>query len=229
MNIEIIDVALSTQDIVKARLLAGEDGPVVLMAIDQQQGRGRFGREWISAPGDSLTMSMSLPEWDDHQKPWLIGMMFACAAAGALNLRLRWPNDLSINRKKVGGILTEIVEVNGKRKAVLGVGVNLNQESLPEKISEFATSIRIERDKITAPETAAANIIARLETMPKPTSWTEIAPIWSLFDETPGKRYKLPTDEEALAIAVGPEGELICSVDGETRSVMAANALLAES
>ena len=171
-------------------------------------------------------MSMSLPEWDDHQKPWLIGMMFACAVAGALNLRLRWPNDLSINRKKVGGILTEIVEVNGSRKAVLGVGINLNQEHLPTEISEFATSIRIERDKVTAPETAAANIVARLDSMPKPTGWNDIAPIWSLFDETPGKRYKLPTGEEALAIAVGPEGELICSVDGETRSVMAATALL---
>lgn len=226
MSLEVVDVASSTQDLVKARLLSGEDSAVYLLAKNQTEGRGRFGREWISEPEDSLTMSLSLPEWNDHQKPWLIGMMFACAVAGALNLRLRWPNDLSINRKKVGGILTEIVEAGGVRKAILGVGVNLNQDSLPEKIAEFATSIRMERGKHTAPETAAQLILDRLESMPKPTSWSEIAPIWSLYDETPGKRYQLPTGEEAVAIAVGPEGELICSVEGETRSVMAANALL---
>jgi hypothetical protein len=50
-----------------------------------------------------------------------------------------------------------------------------------------------------------------------------------LFDATPGKKYKLSSGEEAIAIGIGPDGELICSVDGETQTVLAADAIFGES
>src|SRR6185312_1528835 len=62
---------------------------------------------------------------------------------------LRWPNDLLIGRKKVCGILTEISsEVEQLRFAVIGIGVNVNQDSFPTDIAELATSVQIESGKI---------------------------------------------------------------------------------
>lgn len=73
----------------------------------------------------------------------------ALLSACGIACDLRWPNDLLIGRKKVCGILTEISsELDQLRFAVIGIGVNVNQNSFPEQIAGIATSIRIETGKI---------------------------------------------------------------------------------
>lgn len=222
-DIEVVESVDSTQDEIKRRVSQGIGVPTCLLALDQTSGRGRFGREWVSAPGDSLTMSVVFPA---HAKPWLLGFAMALAAAGAFHTRLQWPNDLTIKRRKLGGILTELVaSPSGEMVVVVGLGVNLNQASLPLPISAFATSLMIERGTSTAPGEAARAVLERLAGMRMPEAWGDMASVWSMFDDTAGKQYKLPTGEEAVGLGIGPEGELICAVDGETRSILAAEAL----
>ncbi len=62
--------------------------------------------------------------------------------------------------------------------------------------------------------------------MPEPEHWSDLQPVWTLFDDTAGKHYRLISGEEAIAIGIGPEGELVCAVEGETTMVMAAEAIL---
>lgn len=214
----------STQDVARERLEIGET-PAVIFSRIQTQGRGRFQRTWHSAPGDSLTMSILFHDFADHKEPWLIGMSVAIAVASTIHCQLQWPNDLVFGNKKVGGILTELMpnQLNSKIP-VVGIGINLNQLSFPDEIAQQATSINLQTGRQTDAEALAGKIIAYLESAPEPVSWESLRPAWELFDNTPGKEYKLPNGEIATALGIGPNGQLICSVSGETTSVLAAEA-----
>lgn len=220
-----VDEVPSTQTVVAEGVRAG-NGPGAVLALHQTEGRGRFDRVWLSEPGASLNLSMAMRGYADHPEPWLVGMALAIAAAGALHCRLRWPNDLSLDGRKLGGILTEIVEdPQGRRIPVVGIGVNLNQRSFPAEIADRAISLVQHREGTYAARSVADAILARLEDMPEPTEWRALETAWCLFDDTSGKRYTLPDGREAVGLGVGPHGELLCAVDGESLTVMAGDAL----
>jgi BirA family biotin operon repressor/biotin-[acetyl-CoA-carboxylase] ligase len=212
-----------------AKWLRGErDGPIpgAIVALSQTRGKGRFGREWISTPGDSLAMSLVFRGNPLTEKPWLLGMAVALAAAEAFNLNLAWPNDLLIGGKKIGGVLTEIL---GQGVPVVGIGINLNQAALPEEIRDFATSLVLAGHNAVDPFDAARLVLAHLATVPEPHVWRDLEPIWAPRDATKGKRYRLPNGLNGVAKAIGAEGELEFVVDGQVRTVLAAEAILGAS
>lgn len=223
----IMDSVGSTQDVIAEALRCGGEVPGILLARDQTSGRGRLQRTWVSKPGDSLTVSFVFRAYADHPMPWLVGMAVALAAAGAVHARLQWPNDLVMGGKKVGGILSEMLQdVSGSRIPVIGLGINLNQAEFPEEIAHRATSLALQRPGAQFDaETVLQQVIQRIELLPEPTDWSVLRPLWMLLDETPGKHYTMPNGDEAVAIGIGPHGELICAVDGETQSVLAADAI----
>jgi BirA family biotin operon repressor/biotin-[acetyl-CoA-carboxylase] ligase len=223
------DEVESTQECAARHLLNGD--PIGVVFTDHQTaGKGRFGRTWHSLKGDSLTMSLVFREYADLKEPYLIGMAVACAAASALHCELAWPNDLVFGGKKIGGILTELLpDEDGRRVPVVGIGVNLNQKEFPEDIAHRATSLALYRGGSFDPESVGRSIIDRLQNLPEPNSWDALKDIWMLFDHTPGKSYRLPDGSEGIAIGVGPEGRLICAVNGESTSVLAAEAIFGPS
>lgn len=219
------DEVESTQ-VVAAKHLENGDPIGVVYTDNQTSGKGRFGRPWHSNKGDSLTMSLVFREYARHPEPYLIGMAVACAVAATVHCELAWPNDLVFGGNKIGGILTELLpDQNGERVPVVGIGLNLNQSSFPPDISDRATSLAMYRGGRVDPEKVARDILDHLHQMPEPSTWDAIRDVWMLFDHTPGKSYKLPDGKEAIAIGVGPEGRLICAVDGESSSVLAAEAI----
>lgn len=210
----------STQRLATDLLRAGEPIGAVL-AREQTVGVGRFGRAWHSPPGTSLSLTLILRGYEGFPAPQFVGMAVALAAASAMRCNLAWPNDLMIHGKKVGGVLTEIVD----GVPLVGVGANLGAEAFPPEIADRATSLKLEFGGDHPPEAIAGRIVAVLRTLPEPDSWAALSPIWSMFDRTPGKRYRLSSGEEGVALGIGGDGSLLCSVEGETRSVMAADAL----
>ncbi len=220
-----LDEVDSTQNVASKMLAAGD--PVgIVFAHSQTSGRGRFGRPWISQRGESVTVSLVFHDYADHPKPHLIGMSVAVAAASALYAQLRWPNDLIIAGKKIGGILTELLpDAQGRRVPVVGLGLNLNQQSFPEEIAEIATSLTLAHGTHYEAAAVLRLVLSRLQDLPEPDSWAALAPIWNVFDKTPGKMYKLAEGSLAVAVGVGSDGQLLCSVDGESRTVLAAEAL----
>ena len=221
------DEVSSTQDVAGEFLVGGgPEIPGIIVADHQTSGRGRFGREWFSRPGESLTMSLVYRAYARHPLPWLIGMAVAVGVASAIDGQLQWPNDVVLNGKKVGGILTELLPSSSDDKVpVVGVGVNVNQEEMPPELVGKATSLLIETGRKQVARDVAKLIIGRINDLPEPDSWDAIKPLWSVFDATPGTTYHLPTGESAEAICVGPEGQLICLVNGVERSVLAAEAI----
>lgn len=217
----------STQQTAREALLNSTDPVGAIFAVNQTQGRGRFDRQWFSEAGNSLTMSLLFREQANHPRPWLVGMAVAVSAAAVIHCRLRWPNDLYLDDKKVGGILTEIFpDAAGRSVPVVGLGINLDILNFPADIAPHATSLALHRPGVHDPRTVGEQIVARLNDLPEPEHWSDLQPVWTLFDDTPGKRYRLISGEEAIAIGIGPEGELICAVEGETTMVLAAEAIL---
>ena len=215
----------STQDYA-ARLLRQPSTASIILAHDQTSGHGRFERPWFSEPGSSLTTSLIFREHADHPMPWIIGMRVALAVAGVCHARVAWPNDVMHNGRKLAGVLTQVLpDYMGRKVPVVGVGVNLRVSEFPEDIRHRAVSLHDVQAEVPTAEALLDQILARLDELPEPTNWQAIQPIWMHFDSTPGKKYQLPTGEEAVAMGFGPNGELLCSVQGEARTVMAAEAI----
>ena len=125
-TVEILPTLDSTNSELMRRARAGRYEPVLLVAEQQTAGRGRLGRDWHS--GGSLTFSLGLPL---SPRDWS-GLSLAVGLSVADNLhpqlRLKWPNDLYLQGRKLGGILIETVSIDGApgaRYAVVGVGLNL--------------------------------------------------------------------------------------------------------
>ena len=145
----------STNDQLKQMLDAPEFTCVT--ADEQTAGRGRRDRSWHSAPGEGVYLSVLLrPEINAEKFP-LLSLMAAVAVAeavqavrreahlSALKLDIKWPNDVLVNERKLSGILIESTTVNhAPPRVIVGIGVNLNQQSFPPELSELATSLRLE-------------------------------------------------------------------------------------
>jgi len=126
---------------------AGAPEGLCVVAREQTNGRGRLDRSWHSPKDAGLYFSIVLrPRLDASDWP-LITLMAALAVCDALmkacSLRadIKWPNDLFINERKLCGILAETVETEVGPAAIVGIGINLQANSLPAAVSDLATSV----------------------------------------------------------------------------------------
>jgi BirA family transcriptional regulator, biotin operon repressor / biotin---[acetyl-CoA-carboxylase] ligase len=128
-TVEILPELDSTNSELMRRARSGRTEPVLLVAERQTAGRGRLGRSWQSAAGASLTFSLGLP----LAPPDWSGLSLAIGASVAESLhpevRLKWPNDLWLQDRKLGGILIETASQGegaaSTRHAVIGIGINI--------------------------------------------------------------------------------------------------------
>jgi len=130
----------------------GKEGEIIV-ADRQLRGKGRLGRPWFSPPGVNLYVSIILRPSIVIRNAPLITLMTAVATAKAtkvfsgLQPRIKWPNDLLINDKKVAGLLNEMKCTGVKVEfVVLGIGINVNMTLgiVPEEMRSIATSLREE-------------------------------------------------------------------------------------
>jgi len=128
---------------------ANEPEGTVALAEEQTAGRGRAGRVWHSERGTGIYATLLLrPKISPVQAP-LLTMMAGLSARAAvqaqtgLTVDLKWPNDLILAGKKLGGILTEMhAEPSQVRFVIVGIGINVNQEKFPAELSPIGTSLR---------------------------------------------------------------------------------------
>jgi BirA family biotin operon repressor/biotin-[acetyl-CoA-carboxylase] ligase len=129
---------------------AGEPEGAVILGEEQTAGRGRAGRSWHSERAAGIYVTLLLrPKLAPVQAPLLtmmggISAHTAIQAHTGLTVDLKWPNDLLIGGKKVGGILTEMHAEPGQvRFVIVGIGLNVNQEKFPGDVGSAATSLRM--------------------------------------------------------------------------------------
>ena len=132
-TVEVLPEIDSTNSELMRRARAGRTEPVLLVGERQTAGRGRLGRAWQSTPGDSLTFSLGL---EMAPADWA-GLSLAVGVSVAESLdpavRLKWPNDLWLQDRKLGGILIETASFGdgaaAARYAVIGIGINIAPRS----------------------------------------------------------------------------------------------------
>lgn len=149
-EILIFDEVKSTNDLTMEFAAKGSKEGLVVVAESQQHGKGRLGRQWVSPKGVNIYTSFLLrPEIPPVNAP-VLTMMASLAAAEAianttgLETRIKWPNDILVNQKKISGILTEMnAEEEKINYVVIGIGINVNMknEDFPENIRIPATSV----------------------------------------------------------------------------------------
>ncbi len=125
----------------------------VILAQEQTAGRGQRGRQWQSAPGLDLTFSLILePKAVRAEAQFGLAKLAALAVLDAVSpilpgrVKVKWPNDLLVDRLKIAGILIECDLVGDKvRHAIIGVGLNVSSTDLPAEFA--ATSLSLETGK----------------------------------------------------------------------------------
>ena len=143
----------STNDVAKTiveKMLAGSEDlrPTIIVAGEQTAGHGRMGRSWTPLPGAlAVSVIVSWPAGPERVRlPVRAGIALArgLSRAFALDVRLKWPNDLLVNRKKLGGILVEArANDEGEGWAIVGVGLNVcgGRKNLDARGLREATSL----------------------------------------------------------------------------------------
>ena len=152
--IEVYSRTSSTQDV--ARRIAHHHGShahdAIVVADEQTAGRGRLGRRWTAPRGTAVTFSRVCIGPASHKDRFTNQLMFRSAVAavraiasliGSIPVRIKWPNDLMVQDRKVGGILVELLRLDAHPThvaAVVGIGVNVSLE--PEQVPDIPPGTR---------------------------------------------------------------------------------------
>jgi BirA family transcriptional regulator, biotin operon repressor / biotin---[acetyl-CoA-carboxylase] ligase len=133
--VETVEFTGSTNEDLIGRARAEQPAVPVLRAADYQYGgRGRQGRQWLALPRDAVLMSLAIPLVDLPPSLPAVTLACGCALADVLrergvDVRLKWPNDLHLQRRKLAGILSELaVDGEARYTLVVGIGLNLHLE-----------------------------------------------------------------------------------------------------
>lgn len=156
----------STNTYLKQRVLDGSSEGLVALADFQSAGRGRLDRSWNSPPRASLLFSVLLRPALGANDLQLVVAAVALATRSALErlsglrAQLKWPNDLVVEGRKLGGVLAEVVVTPNGFDVVVGVGLNLTYEG-PEHVE--ATSVKAETGLTLAPRGVLDIVLEELE------------------------------------------------------------------
>ncbi len=197
----------------------------------QHAGRGRLGRRWIAPFGAGLAMSLGWAFRDaSRAKPALslavgVAVSRALQRAGARDIRLKWPNDVWFNSRKVGGVLLELrAEEGGFAHVVIGVGLNVSLSTAARREIE-STGVRAAAVTDACPQSVSRNVLAgalldELLSMLGQFEREGFAPFrdaWTGLDALRDRRARVITGEGAIcgtARGVDEDGALLLDCGG---------------
>lgn len=202
-----------------------------IIADAQTGGKGRLGRKWLSPPGKNLHMSIILRPAISPRDAAILTVMSAVACASAIKrllsipVSIKWPNDLMVSDRKLGGILTEMkADIDRIFHAVIGIGININLQAgdMPDEIKACATSIKNETGDAQSRTLIAIEIIKELD------RWYSILlnigkkPVieeWLKLSSTIGRAVKVTVGNNVftgIAGTIDDEGMLILKLPDNT-------------
>ena len=207
----------STQDVARAEAEADAPDGTAVIAEEQTKGRGRFGRSWVSPSGANLYFTLIMrPE---ARRARSLGMVAPLAVAEAveqvtgLSPRIKWPNDVIVEGRKLAGVLIE-TEVQGQslKYALVGPGINVNFDiEDTSEIADIATSLKRELGRAISREELLAMLLNRFEKLYE-SDITDVVQRWRLRLDTLGQRVRVTFRDqvqEGLAEDVDADGNLV--------------------
>jgi BirA family biotin operon repressor/biotin-[acetyl-CoA-carboxylase] ligase len=214
---------------------ARDDGRTAVLVCDAQTaGRGRRGRTWLAWPGGSLTFSARWRFDADAPVPAGLSLVAGLSVVQALealqvpSLELKWPNDIQIHGKKLGGILVELSRTGAHLDAVVGIGLNLRfppDAGVPERTDVVALADVV--DPVPPAEHMLASILVRLQQLLDAYARSGFAPFvaaWNQRNAYADLPVVLSGEAESLAgicLGVDDDGALRVRTDEGVRRVLA--------
>ncbi|MCS7215941.1 MAG: biotin--[acetyl-CoA-carboxylase] ligase [Thermodesulfovibrio sp.] len=241
-EIVVYDEVESTNSKADELLKLGYPSGTVVIAEGQKKGKGRLGRKWISPSGKNLYMSIALKPNIPPKYATLLTLTSVVACTTALRrhtdvpVTIKWPNDMLVENKKIGGILTEM-KIEGEiiKSAIVGIGINVNmtEEDMTEEIREIASSLRIYKGEEFSRSLLAVEIIKEFDKWYQLLEKRERKTIidrWMQLSGTIGRQVKIVlSDKELIAVAeaIDEEGRLIVKLnDGTYEKISAGDVTL---
>ncbi len=218
------DTVTSTMDVAFQLGLKNSPEGAVILAETQTKGRGRINRDWFSPHHKGIYLSVILrPRIAPSQAPifTLLVAVSVCEAIkniAGLETQIKWPNDILLHNKKIGGILTEMsAEMDEIHFIIIGIGINVNNDK--KSLVSGATSIKEhKKEKISRIE-LLQKILKRIEenyTLFKEKGGQPIIERWRDFNVTLGRRVKIYAHKghiEGEAVDIDIDGALLLRSD----------------
>ncbi len=227
------DTLTSTMDMAMQLGLKGAAEGTLILAESQTKGRGRLGRNWFSPKYKGIYLSLIIRPKILPSQASILTLLSAVSVCEAikeltsLEPQIKWPNDILINNKKLGGILTELnAEMDEIKFMVIGIGLNVNNDkknlasqatSLKEQMQEHVNRVnflqeilrRIEKNYLSFRERGAKPIVEK----------------WRQQNITLGRRIKVYSHKEhieGMGVDIDTDGGLLLRKDsGLIQKVMA--------
>jgi BirA family biotin operon repressor/biotin-[acetyl-CoA-carboxylase] ligase len=217
-----LDVLESTSLTLRELAQDGEPEGTVVVAEEQRAGRGRLGRGWSSPKGGLWFSVLLRPPVLPPEAPkltLLAGVAVARALKNTLGLdaRLKWPNDVLVQGKKLCGILSESLCGDKVDYVILGIGINANflLSALPEELRRSAITVREVLQRSVDRHALLRAILNELERLYAPFcagDRTSVLEQWKALSDTPGKRVRVETTTgvvEGEAVDIDGDGALV--------------------
>jgi len=237
-DIFVYDLVSSTNELAMS-LAAKKDlmSNTVIIADSQKKGKGRLGRMWMSPPGRNIYMSIAFKPRLYTRDATMLTLLTAVASVHAIKkitglpVSIKWPNDLVLAGKKLGGILTEIrADIDKVNLAVLGIGINVNigKEDFTDEIRALATSIKEETGEYCSRDELVIEVLKQIELFYSMLINLGKQPLlneWKKLSSTLGKSVKVVIGDETLtglAEDIDDNGMLILKLDSGLRRQISA-------
>ena len=208
----------STADLARQLIGRGAAEGTVVIAERQTAARGRMGRAWRTTPGKAIALSVILyPTFPPAEAPLLslgVGLAAARAVENAAGVRpqLKWPNDVYLNGRKLGGILVEMAgELDRVRWTVASIGLNVNNSFAGTELAGRATSLRAELGGKVSRRLAAAALISELDrvyTVLRQDGFSWLPAAFAEYDMLAGRQVEVSVPGSAIRGVAGGIDEL---------------------
>ncbi|MFN3534296.1 MAG: biotin--[acetyl-CoA-carboxylase] ligase [Desulfatiglandales bacterium] len=223
------DTVDSTNDVAKELAEGGEQEITVVWAEAQTKGRGRMGRAWLSEPHENILLSLLLRPKIPKERIYSItaalslSVVMAVESMYGLKSRVKWPNDVILNGKKLAGVLTEVsLKGNSLEYVIAGVGINANWAPVEELIYP-ATCIALETGKRVQREQVAVKVLKQFELLYgliREKRYEEVLSKWVKKADFFGREVTINLDGRSIQgvpIGLAPNGRLIMEEKGGGR------------
>jgi len=228
-----VEETASTQNLAAFLVRNGGGDGLIVLAEQQTAGRGRFGRPWFSPPGAGIYMSLVLSPRIPYRYLSHLTIVASVALCRTLrritgiDIRLKWPNDLYANDRKLSGILIESCSED-QRKLIMGVGITVNvpREEFPDWLQEKATSLMAEGGQAYEREEIIVSFLRELESMVdlyESTGFAVFRTLWETHAWQPKAPIKLMTPQGPIVgmpVSIDENGALVVQLeDGKVTTV----------
>ena len=224
-QVVVYESTASTNDLAWEYGRSDENNGTCVFAELQTSGRGRLGNKWLSRRSESILCSILLMGLECDTELLTIASALAVAEAvggcGKANVRIKWPNDIMINGRKIAGILLESRITNGRCDYVIGVGINCHQDQkffdgagleVPGTSVDIANDIVVDRNELSRSLLCSFDkclAIAESDGERVINSWQQLSALL-------GRRIEVEANQERFAgncIGVDPAKGLILRLD----------------